>query len=113
MEGLVRLAIIGIGYWGPNLVRNFSRIPEASIEYLCDINTSSIESVAYLVPQAKKTGCIEEVLESDIDAVVVASPAVTHYEIALKALSSRKHVFVEKPIALKVSEAEELVRVAA
>lgn len=109
---MVRLAVIGIGYWGPNLVRNFSRIPEASIEYLCDINPRSIESVAYLVPQAKKTSSIDEVLESDINAVVVASPAVTHYEIALKALSSGKHVFVEKPIALKTSEAEDLVRVA-
>jgi predicted dehydrogenase len=112
VKKLVKLAVIGIGYWGPNLVRNFSKIPEASIEYLCDLNPESIDSVAYLVPQAKKTDSIEEVLESNVDAVVIASPAVTHYEITKKALTSGKHVFVEKPLALKVSEAEEMVRIA-
>lgn len=108
----VKLGIVGIGYWGPNLVRNFSRIPELRIKYLCDLNRENIESVSYLVPDAIKTSSVDEVLESDVDAVVVSSPAITHYEIGMKALKAGKHVFVEKPLALKVEQAEEMVRLA-
>lgn len=107
---MVKIGIIGVGYWGPNLVRNFSRIPDASVSYICDLNEKNIENVSYLVPAAKKTTSIDEVLESDVDAVVIASPAVTHYEIAMKAFQAGKHVFVEKPLALQVEQGEEMVK---
>lgn len=107
---MVKIGIIGVGYWGPNLVRNFSRIADASVSYICDLNEKNIENVSYLVPAAKKTTSIDEVLESDVDAVVIASPAVTHYEIAMKAFQAGKHVFVEKPLALQVEQGEEMVK---
>ncbi len=109
----MRIGFIGVGYWGPNLLRNFSRIKDVEIAYICDLNQTNIDSVSYLAPDAKKTSNYMEILnDKTIDAVVVASPAPTHYEICMNALNAGKHVFVEKPIALEVKHAEEMVKTA-
>lgn len=110
---MINIGIVGLGYWGPNLVRNFSRISGVRIKYLCDLDQSNIDRVAYLVPEAVQTHEYNHLIEDDeIKAVVVATSAATHYELARKAIEAGKHVYVEKPLALSVEEGEELVRLA-
>lgn len=110
---MIDIAVVGLGYWGPNLVRNFARINKVRIKYLCDLDRNSIDRVAYLVPDAVKTHDYDRLLEDDaVKAVVVATSAATHYELARKAIEAGKHVYVEKPLALSVAEGEELVRLA-
>jgi len=100
----IKVAVIGCGYWGKNLVRNFSEI--GSLNAVCDANQDLAQKTAeaYNVPAQS----LKEVLESDVDGVVIATPAVQHYMLAEKALRAGKHVFVEKPLSLKVEEAKKL-----
>jgi UDP-2-acetamido-3-amino-2,3-dideoxy-glucuronate N-acetyltransferase len=100
----LKIAVLGCGYWGKNLVRNFSELDVLSS--VCDANQESAAqaSQTYGVPALS----FENILSSDVDAVVIAAPAVHHYELAQKALKAGKHVFVEKPLALKIEEAQNL-----
>jgi predicted dehydrogenase len=109
----MNIGIIGLGYWGPNLVRNFSRIKEVNIKYLCDLNQNNLENVSGFAPAALKTQSVDDVLaDNEVEAVVIASPAATHHELAMKALNAGKHVFVEKPLALTVEQGKEMVETA-
>lgn len=104
----LKVSIIGCGYWGKNLVRNFSELK--ALRSVCDTNQELSESTAqtYKVPSLT----LEQVLKSDVDGIVIAAPAVQHYELALAALKSGKHVFVEKPLALKIEDAQTLYEIA-
>jgi UDP-2-acetamido-3-amino-2,3-dideoxy-glucuronate N-acetyltransferase len=107
----VRVAVVGCGYWGKNLVRNFYEL--GALELVCDLNEEVIQKVREKYPQVKTTNEFSFVLKSnDVDAVVIATPASTHYTLAREALNAGKDVFVEKPLALKLSEGEELVNLA-
>ena len=102
------LAIVGLGQWGPNLARNFDDLAE--LRWLCDASPDALERYGARYPQARTSTSYDEVLaDPELDAVVVATPAVTHYELAKRALDAGKHVLVEKPPAMNASEAEELV----
>jgi predicted dehydrogenase len=104
----VAIAIVGLGYWGPNLARNFDDLAE--LRWLCDASPDALERYGARYPQARTTTKYDELLaDPDLDAVVVATPAVTHYELSKRALDSGKHVLVEKPPAMSAAEAEELV----
>jgi predicted dehydrogenase len=108
---VIRIGHAGLGYWGPNLARNFGAL--ADLRWLCDLSPDLLEAAAKAHPQARATADFEELLaDPEVDAVVIATPVVTHYELAKQALSAGKHVFVEKPQAQSSAEAEELATLA-
>ncbi|MEW4562455.1 Gfo/Idh/MocA family oxidoreductase [Bremerella sp. JC770] len=110
---VVNVAIVGCGYWGKNLVRNFAQCPHADPLILCDEDESKMEAVSGFAPQARKVRDFEEVLMDDsIDAVAIATPISTHAQLALAAMNAGKHVLVEKPMAGSVQDAEEMVQTA-
>ncbi|MEW6264279.1 MAG: Gfo/Idh/MocA family oxidoreductase [Thermodesulfobacteriota bacterium] len=110
---MLKLAQLGAGYWGPNLVRNFVQLSEVSEFLVCDVDRNRLERIRRLHPGIKLAGSEDELLnDPEIDAVVIAIPAALHYEYARRALIAGKHVLVEKPLALKKEEAEDLVRLA-
>jgi len=107
----IKLAVIGCGYWGENLVRSFHSL--GSLYAICDADGGRLKSFIEKYPKAMSYASIERLLkEPKIDAVVIATPATTHYAIAKSALSRDKDVFVEKPMAMNPREAEELVALA-
>ena len=100
----LKIGIIGCGHWGKNLVRNFSEL--GVLKYVCDTSTSQAQDIAKKYNVESKS--ITDLLKTDVDGVVIAAPAEQHYGIAKISLEAGKHVFVEKPLSLNVSEAEEL-----
>jgi predicted dehydrogenase len=110
----VRLAVVGLGYWGPNLVRNLVELPEAELAYICDLRDDALSAVGRRYPAARCTTSFEEVLaDPDVDGVAIATPVSTHYDLARTALEAGKHVLVEKPLAASSREGEELLEAAA
>jgi predicted dehydrogenase len=108
---VTKVALAGLGYWGPNLARNFDELAE--LAWLCDLSEDNRERFATRFPNARMTGDFDEVLADDsVEAVIVATPVVTHFELAKRALAAGKHVLVEKPPALTCGEVEELVATA-
>jgi len=106
--------MVGVGYWGPNLLRNFSEIPDCKIRAVCDSNSSRLQAVAKKYPGVMTSNSIDAVIANpDIDAIVIATPANTHFDVAIKCLNAGKHVFVEKPLALNAQHCEELIAIAA
>jgi predicted dehydrogenase len=106
-----RVGVVGLNYWGPNLVRNFAGLAE--LAWLCDLDDARLRPVAERHPEARATNDIGDLLDDDsLDAVVVATPVPTHYALAKQALEAGKHVFVEKPPAMRAAEMDELVRLA-
>jgi predicted dehydrogenase len=104
-----RIGLIGLGYWGPNIARVIDRIEGGELAAICDADPERLTSWARRYPQARPSQRVEELLEDpDIDAVVIATPADTHFEIGLAALDAGKHVLVEKPLARSAEEAERL-----
>ena len=113
-ESALGLAVVGAGYWGKNIVRNFTRVQGASLRYVADLSEGNRARARTLAPNATVTADYEAVLgDSAVDAVAVCTPAATHYEIARAALEAGKHVFVEKPLTLEGGHADHLVDLAA
>lgn len=110
---LVRVGITGCGYWGPNLVRNFHELPNAEIAAVCDSRPERLRPLAKKFPSVKLTTRYQDLVsDPSIDALVIATPISTHYEMAREALRSGKHVLVEKPLALTVREGVSLIQLA-
>ena len=110
----VRFAVVGLGYWGPNLVRNLHEVPAAAAATVCDLREDALATIARRYPSVRTTTSFQSVLDDPaIDAVVIATPVSTHHPLALAALEAGKHVFVEKPLAASTAEAIELIEVAA
>ena len=105
-----KLALIGCGYWGKNLARNFAELKALSL--ICDPHDQGRELAAMTVPGCPVTADLNDVLTSNIPAVAVATPAETHFNIVRRCLEARKDVFVEKPLALTYEEGAQLVRLA-
>jgi len=106
----IRLAQIGVGHWGKNLLRNFSSIPGCSVVAVCDSNSNVLEFVEHHYPQADTTKSVDEILSrDDLDGIVIATETHSHFAIAKAALESGRHVFVEKPMTESADEAETLV----
>ncbi len=105
----VKVGVIGAGYWGPNLIRNFYQIPAADLQFICDTRQERLDHVRSLYPQVKTTRDVEELLASDVEAVVIATPVSTHHPLALKCLSAGKHILVEKPLASSTVLAQDIV----
>ena len=109
----LRLGLVGLGLWGPNLARNFDDLPDADLVWLCDEDADKLERYGARHPAARTTLRFGDLLEdAELDAVVVATPAVTHFDLASQALAAGKHAFVEKPLALSSTLAAELVALA-
>jgi len=100
LVGQIGVGVIGYGYWGPNLVRNFHNHPQSKVIAVSDLNSERLMSVVDYYPNIKTTLNYRDILKSpEIDVVAIATPVSTHYELALQALLANKHVLVEKPIA--------------
>lgn len=110
---MIRVALIGYGHWGPNYLRNLLPMDQVQVTVVCDSNTKALAKIQKIAPHIRAIGDYNAILEdSNIDAVIIAVPATLHYTLTRKALLAGKHVLVEKPLALKVSEAEELTNLA-
>ncbi len=109
----MNIAIIGYGYWGPNLVRNFSAVSNCHVKYVIDARTERLETVKKGYPNVQvNTSPDTAINDASIDAVVIATPVFAHYTLAKQALSNGKHVLIEKPMTATVAEAEELIELA-
>jgi predicted dehydrogenase len=108
---LTTVGVVGLNYWGPNLVRNFDEL--ADLTWICDLDEERRVELAGRYPNARATASIDDLLADDaLDAVVIATPVPTHHALAKQALEAGKHVFVEKPPAMHAVEMDELVRLA-
>lgn len=106
---MIQVAVIGAGYWGPNLIRNFNQIPDARVAYVCDLDASKLTTLAAQYPTLVATSDYARILDdSQVDAVVIATPVSTHRALALDALRAGKHVLVEKPLAATAQAAREM-----
>jgi predicted dehydrogenase len=111
---MIRIGVIGYGYWGPNIVRNLHGLDSTRVEMICDQSSAALARARKAYPSVATCSDPAEVLKSpNIDAVAVITPVWTHYELAKKALENGKHVFVEKPFTSSAKQAEELIELAA
>ena len=113
-SGELVLAQLGCGYWGPNLLRNFSALPNCSVKYVVDLSAERRAFVERNFPRTTAVESVEQVLDDpEVKAVLIATPAETHFRLAKQVLEAGKHTFVEKPLATKASEVDELGKYAA
>jgi len=109
----IRVGVVGFGYWGPNLVRNIDRLADAELVAACDLSEPNLAKLQGLYPHAATTTDMASFLaDYDLDAVVVATSAPSHFALAKQVIAAGKHCYVEKPLTLKADEAAELVRMA-
>jgi predicted dehydrogenase len=107
------IGVIGCGYWGPNLLRNFSEQEGARLAWMCDLDARRLETLGRRYPAAKTTTDYRRLLsDPELDAVAISTPVSTHYTFAREALESGKHVLIEKPFTANVAEAEKLIELA-
>lgn len=104
-----RVGVIGCGYWGPKLARNFHEIDEAELAWVSDLDPERLDHMTDRYPHVCATQDHRELLGSDVDAVVIATPVSTHHDLAVEAMRAGKHVLVEKPMAASVAEAQDIV----
>ena len=109
----VRTAIVGLGYFGPNLLRNFAAQSACDMVLMCDLSEERLTKLSRLYPSVRTTTNLDDVAEdASIDLILIATPTSLHFPIAKKMLEAGKHVFIEKPMTSSVAEAEELVALA-
>ena len=109
----IGIAVVGCGYWGPNVVRNFASLPDAELRVICDRDVDRMEALRRRFPAARAAPRFEDVLGSpDVDAVAICTPVATHYPLASAALEAGKHVMIEKPVTDSVETARALVELA-
>jgi len=110
---IINIGVIGYGYWGPNIVRNFNSIEGAKVLSVCDLQQDALKKVKRVYSSIEVTSDCNDIISSkDIDAVAVITPVSTHYDLAKRALQNGKHVFVEKPFTATVAQAVELIELA-
>lgn len=114
MDSRLRLGLVGYGYWGPNLARNFHQLPEAWLVACADADVARLNQVARLYPSVKQTATdARELIDNPtLDALVIATPARSHFALVKQALEAGKHVLVEKPLAMSSAQARALIDVA-
>ena len=113
MTDLVRVGVVGLGYWGPNLARNFHAIDGVELAWCCDARPEARERLAATYRATRFTAELDDLLGDDeLDAIVVSTPVPTHAELAVRVLEAGKHCFVEKPLAQSVAGAERAVAAA-
>jgi predicted dehydrogenase len=111
---VVRIGVVGFGYWGPNILRNFSGARGASVAVVCDISEQSRQRALQSHPDVRVTANPDDVLSApDVDAVAIVTPASTHFPLAVRALENGKHIFVAKPFTTSAAHARQLIDLAA
>lgn len=107
---MLNIGVIGCGYWGPNLVRNFSALAECTVQKICDTDAGRLQSVSALYPNIETTTDYADLIEdANIDAIAIATPVRLHFEMAMQSLLADKHTFVEKPMVRNVREGKVLI----
>jgi predicted dehydrogenase len=110
---MIKIAVIGCGYWGPNLIRNFYSLSECQVKTICDIDNQRLAHIESLYSGIKTTTDFNLVVnDAEIDAIAIATPVQFHYEMAKKSLQAGKHTFIEKPLASSTAECRELIEIA-
>src|SRR5215831_18507249 len=95
---MIKVGLVGLGYWGPNLGRVLNQSSRCLFTACCDVDRSKLDRIAAQYPAVRPFSSFDDFLQADLDAVVIATPISTHYDLASRALASGKHVFVEKPL---------------
>lgn len=109
---MLNCALIGYGYWGPNIAKSIARLGDVNLSAICDLDKNKLNSAKILYPQAYVTDKIDQVIKDpNIDAVIIATPASSHYKLALKTLKFNKHILIEKPIATNTRQIDELRKI--
>lgn len=109
----VNVGVVGCGYWGPNLIRNFFENPDVRLQYVCDLVPEKLEKIGHRYPTVKLTSKFSDMIEDpEVCAIVIATPVHTHFQLAKQALNAGKHVLVEKPMCETSAECHELVALA-
>src|SRR5262245_37312567 len=107
---MIGVGVIGYGYWGPNLVRNFNDVADSHVVAVSDLRTERLVQVRNRYPATKVTEDAREIFtDSSVDALVIATPVSTHFDLAMQALHAGKHVLVEKPLAATSEQCERLI----
>ena len=110
---MMKIGLIGYGYWGPNLARNFNQNPDLELSYICDFSADRLKTASVIFKQTKFVNDPEVLFkDTTLDAIAVATPVSTHFDLAKRALESGKDVWLEKPMTEKVEQAEELIELA-
>ncbi len=110
---LLSVGVVGLGYWGPNILRGLVEQPGVELRHVCDLDEQRLDPFTRRYPSANFTTSYEDLLEDvELDAILIATPVVTHHDLASAALRAGKHTFVEKPLAPSVAEASELIELA-
>ena len=105
-----RVAVVGLGYWGPNLLRVLFERTDVDVRWICDTDPDRLEQLNRRYPSVLTTQDLDEVLlDASIDGVLLATPVFTHYELAMRCMEAGKHVFVEKPLAPSTDQATALI----
>ncbi len=110
---MLKVGVVGVGYWGPNMIRNFMASKKNEMVACCDLNEKRLDYIKGLYPTVEvTTDCKSVITNPDIDLITVCTPVDTHYKIAKAALENGKHVLIEKPMTSSIKEAEELINLA-
>jgi len=110
---MINVGVVGYGYWGPNVARNFNETSGARVAAISDADAGSLSRAAQSYPGIRTTGnCAELLTATDLDVIAIVTPVSSHFEIAKAALSNGKHIFIEKPFTASVAQAEELIELA-
>lgn len=113
MNRQIKVGVVGCGYWGPNLIRNFRALPNCSMRMMCDVDQGRLQHLGTLYPEVERSTVYEHMLNgADLDAVVIATSVSQHYPMAKASLLAGKHTFIEKPMARTAAQCEELVNLA-
>jgi predicted dehydrogenase len=111
---VIRVGLIGLGHWGPNIARSMQQTGRAEVRWICDLDAGRLERAANQYPEVKTTSDVGDILaDGEVDAVAVSTPVHTHFELTSRALEAGKHVLVEKPITGNSDDARKLVDLAA
>jgi predicted dehydrogenase len=109
---MIKIGLIGFGYWGPNLARNFSLNSDFTLSAICDFSADRLQRAGRMYPQAFLCKSLDDFFRADLDAVAIATPVATHAELTRRALESGRHVWLEKPMTETVAQAEGLIELA-
>jgi predicted dehydrogenase len=110
---MIRIGLLGFGYWGPNLARNFSQNSEMELAAICDFSSARLDKARRMYPRALMTSSVDDFFKAEIDAIAIATPVASHFELAKRAFETGRHVWLEKPMTATVEEAEQLIDLAA